>query len=284
MNDETRETQVAVETGHAEALARLLGLDADGVREGDLLRPMWQVALLARWPRGALGPDGHGVHEPPTPPGPGLRRMFAGGRLTMRPGIHLGEEVSIGTAVSGRRTTQGRSGQVHFVTTRTTVSADGEVVLEDERDIVYLSAGPRAVPPVRPHASVVEGRRIEVDPVLLFRFSALTCNAHRIHYDADYCRAVEGYPGLVVHGPLQALLLAEEATTHLVGPLGTALPPQLHFDYRLVAPLFADQGLVIGVHGGSSGSDRSGAVEVEVNDDTGRTTATGRLAIARPEG
>ena len=99
-----------------------------------------------------------------------------------------------------------------------------------------------------------------MNPVLLFRFSALTYNAHRIHYDRDYARA-EGYPGLLVHGPLQALLMAELARPER--------PALCDYSYRLVAPLFDGQGLVV------SASAEEDAIRVTARDRAGRTTATG---------
>ncbi len=104
-------------------------------------------------------------------------------------------------------------------------------------------------------------REVPIDPVLLFRFSALTYNGHRIHYDRDYARDVEGYPGLVVHGPLQAILMAEAARGR-GSSAGT-------FEYRLVSPLFDHQGLVVSAS--------------QVRDRSGRVTATGKLAgFGRP--
>jgi 3-methylfumaryl-CoA hydratase len=104
-------------------------------------------------------------------------------------------------------------------------------------------------------------RQVAVDPVLLFRFSALTYNAHRIHYDLQYARA-EGYPGLVVHGPLQALLMAELARSG--GPA--------RYSYRLVAPLYEDQGLIV------SASPDGDSVRVSCRDAAGRVTATGVIS------
>ena len=101
-------------------------------------------------------------------------------------------------------------------------------------------------------------RTVEVDAVLLFRFSALTYNAHRIHYDREYARG-EGYPGLVVHGPLQALLMAELARP----------PGRCEYSYRLVAPLFEDQGLVV------SATPEGETTSVSCRDAGGRVTATG---------
>jgi 3-methylfumaryl-CoA hydratase len=110
-------------------------------------------------------------------------------------------------------------------------------------------------------AAAGRDRAVTVDPVLLFRFSALTYNAHRIHYDRDYARA-EGYPGLVVHGPLQALLMAE---------LGR--PTSSEYAYRLVAPLYEDQGLIV------SAAPDGDAVRVSCRDASGRVTATGVLRL-----
>ena len=108
---------------------------------------------------------------------------------------------------------------------------------------------------------------VEVNPVLLFRFSALTYNAHRIHYDRDYARA-EGYPGLVVHGPLQAMLMAELARRE------ATRPTRCDYSYRLVAPLFDGQGLIV-----SAAVDADG-VRVTARDNAGRTTATGVISAA----
>ena len=108
---------------------------------------------------------------------------------------------------------------------------------------------------------------IEVSPVLLFRYSALTYNGHRIHYDRDYATGVEGYPGLVTHGPLQAIAMAEAARS-----AGLADRPGLRFDYRLVAPLFDHQGLF------ARAVPADGAVATRVRDRCGRETARGTLA------
>ena len=111
---------------------------------------------------------------------------------------------------------------------------------------------------------------VEVNPVLLFRFSALTYNAHRIHYDRDYARA-EGYPGLLVHGPLQALLMAELARRE------AELPARCDYSYRLVAPLFDGQGLIV------SATADADAVRVTARDAASRTTATGVIRPAAAE-
>ena len=264
-----------IDTDRARALAGLLDLDGRLVREGDVLRPMWQVAyLLPRPAQADLGPDGH----PRTQRGAEVRRMFAGGRLTLRPGLRFGRDVTAHEEVVAEREKLGTAGRMVFVTSRTTVSCDGVVSLVDERDVVYLEGA-------RPRPSTRAGHRdelpmqgprggVDLDPTLLFRFSALTYNAHRIHYDARYARETEGYPGLVVHGPLQALLMAEAATTELVGPLGTAISDPVQFDYRLVEPLFLGQGLVV-----STTLTSTAEAAVKVSDATGRVTAHGSLRV-----
>ena len=159
---------------------------------------------------------------------------------------------------------------------RTEVSQGRELVITEEQNLVYREPGSGAaggsggvVPPGVSRASARSAeinappdgdrvRTVEVDAVLLFRFSALTYNAHRIHYDREYARG-EGYPGLVVHGPLQALLMAELARP----------PGRCEYSYRLVAPLFEDQGLVV------SATPEGETTSVSCRDAGGRVTATG---------
>jgi 3-methylfumaryl-CoA hydratase len=172
------------------------------------------------------------------------------------------ELITPGPAQASAARKQGRSGPLVFVTVRTEVSQGGQAVITEEQDLVYREAG--ADSPARSGHSVAAAGRdwpVTVDPVLLFRFSALTYNAHRIHYDRDYARA-EGYPGLVVHGPLQALLMAE-----LARPSEPA-----EYSYRLVAPLYEDQGLIV-----SAASDGD-AVRVSCRDAADRVTATGLIS------
>jgi 3-methylfumaryl-CoA hydratase len=146
-----------------------------------------------------------------------------------------------------------------IVTTRRTIEQAGTAAVVDEQDIVYREPAPMPAAPVRtiPTAGL---RPFAVDEALLMRFSALTYNAHRIHYDVDYCRDVEGYPGLVVHGPLQALLMAEHTRI-----AGRRMPRQ--FDYRLLAPLCLGEGLLVG-----TGPDGAHVV----TDESGRLTASGK--------
>ncbi len=254
----------------AYALADLLGVPVPDLSEG--LPPLWHwVYLLDRPAQADLGADGHPVRGTlPAPPGPGRRRMWAGGRVTARGPLRCGEPATRRTTVLAVTEKHGRSGHLTFVTVGVRVTQGGAVVVDEEQDIVYRDAASPAAPPcpVAAPAEVPAGpgeREIQVTPALLFRFSALIYNAHRIHYDRDYCRDVEGYPGLLTHGPLQALAMAEAARAGR-----GRRPGPVSFSYRLVSPLFDDQGLIAGAVPGPDGT-----VVTAVRDRYGRQTAAG---------
>jgi 3-methylfumaryl-CoA hydratase len=223
--------------GPAEGLAGLLDIDPPG----ETLPPLWHwVYLLDRRAQRDLGPDGHPVHGIPEPPAPGLLRMFAGGRIRTHIPLRMGAAATRTARVANTVTKQGRSGPLTFVTVRHEITQDGAVAIVDEQDLVYRAArstpgGVRGAAPEPPAADLTgHGIRLHADSALLFRFSALTYNAHRIHYDRDYCRT-EGYPGLVVHGPLQALLMAEALRR------AGARFIDHEFQYRLTAPMTGEQ-------------------------------------------
>jgi 3-methylfumaryl-CoA hydratase len=282
---EAAEAAELITAGPAEALAGLLGVPGPGDGQGLPLLWHW-VYLLDRPPQAALGTDGHRAHGGvPVPPGPGRRRMFGGGRVTQHASLRTGATASRRTWEASSAEKQGRSGALLFVTVRSEISQDGRVVIAEEQDIVYrqAAAGPsRPAPPPAPVSAAPPPTHpapapagaasrdwpVPVDPVLLFRFSALTYNAHRIHYDRDYARQVEGYPGLVVHGPLQALLMAELARRV------TTLPDACEYSYRLVAPLFEGQGLLVSA---TVGGD---VTRVTARDADGRQTAAGVIGPA----
>lgn len=234
----------------ADALAALLDRDPPG----ESLPPMWQLGQLLDAPAQAvLGPDGHPRTGVPSPPGPGLRRMFAGGRLTVTGPLRIGVPATRRASLAGRVDKAGRGGPLTFLTVRYEFAQDGATVLVEEQDLAY-TANPVGPPPPagEPVPAGPGEREVTVDPTLLFRFSALTYNAHRIHYDRAFT-AAEGYPGLLVHGPLQALLMADHAGVD--GPC--------RYAYRLTAPLYEGQGLVVG----------GGPEALYVRDGTGRRTA-----------
>ena len=230
----------------AAAFADLIGAVPPRLDPGDPLPPLWHWFYLLGHPAQAeIGADGHPVDGPFLPPIPGRRRMFAGGRLRLDAPIGVGAELSSRSAVTDLSVKSGRSGDLAFVTVRHELTADGVPVGTEEQDIVYRSepdgAPPRAVPRPGTDAAEPAGEwrsEMATDPILLFRFSALTYNGHRIHYDRPYATQVEGYPDLVVHGPLLALLALELPRLHA--------PDQSvrKFAYRLVRPAFLPARLI----------------------------------------
>jgi 3-methylfumaryl-CoA hydratase len=222
------------------AFAALIDAEPPALDEGAPLPPLWHWFTLLDHPAtAAIGEDGHPAGGPFLPPIPGRRRMFAGGRLQLRGEIPLGSVLHARSSVAAVTTKTGRTGEMAFVTVRHELSVDGASVAVEEQDIVYRSEPedtPRRtmVRPVgdEPGPTGAWRRALPTDPVLLSRFSALTYNGHRIHYDHPYVTGVEGYPDLVVHGPLLALLALELPRLH-APDAGVA-----EFAYRLVRPAF----------------------------------------------
>lgn len=176
--------------------------------------------FLPRTPQSQLGPDGHPSKGGFLPPIPLPRRMWAGSRLHFDASIPIGATLERHSSIADVSTKSGRSGNMFFVTVRHEIRVQGRCAVREEQDIVYRDAvAPAASTSARastPDAGAAAPERVSQwtqqvrpDPVQLFRFSALTFNAHRIHYDRDYAGRVEGYPGLVVHGPLTAMLLLQ---------------------------------------------------------------------------
>jgi 3-methylfumaryl-CoA hydratase len=194
----------------------------------------WLYFWDARPPQ-SLGADGHPLRGGFLPPVPLPRRMWAGGRLTFLQPLFVGEHVTRVSTILKVEAKSGRTGNLVFVTVRHDLSGAQGLAVTEEQDIVYRDAalpGSIAAPPSAsevPAASWL--RRVAPDTVLLFRYSALTMNGHRIHYDRPYAMNEEAYPGLVVHGPLQATLLADIATRNLQAPISS-------FHFRGQAPAF----------------------------------------------
>ena len=217
-------------------IAALAATLDDGVAPGDVLPPLWHWLYFLPHPkRSEIGPDGHAARGGFLPPVPLPRRMWAGGRLQWFDALRVGDAVSRVSRVEDVSRKSGKSGDLVFVRVRHTISTSRGVALVEEHDIVYRdvpAAG--AIAPTAPRApgDATWSRRVVPDAVLLFRYSALTFNGHRIHYDRAYVTEVEGYPGLIVHGPLIATMLVESLRTHL--PDATLA----RFEFRAVSPLF----------------------------------------------
>ena len=207
----------------------------DTLDVGAALPPLWHwMGWSPDTPMAGLGNDGHPAKGGFLPPIPLERRMWAGGRLQFHSALRIGHPMQRQSEILKVSEKTGSTGPMVFVTVGHKIfGADGLAVTE-EQDIVYV-AMPTAFTPPPPIVAPDSGHWVEnplIDTVRLFRFSALTFNAHRIHFDLPYARDVEKYPGLIVHGPLQAMLLMEAARRHA----NAALPGS--FRFRGVRPLF----------------------------------------------
>ena len=192
------------------ALAALLDRDDPKPRAGDAAPPLahW-LYFLPMYRQSEAGPDGHAARGGFLPPVPLPRRMWAGSRLEFVKPLRVGAEVTRISRIKDITLKEGRSGTLAFVTVRHEVSDSAGLVLTDEHDIVYRGEGGAAAAPTPAPGGEAWSREIHPDPLLLFRYSAVTFNGHRIHYDQPYTTTVEGYPGLIVHGPLIATLLVD---------------------------------------------------------------------------
>ncbi|WP_406630615.1 MaoC family dehydratase N-terminal domain-containing protein [Amycolatopsis sp. WGS_07] len=239
-----------VEAGPVAALAALFDDGIPAPREGDDLPPLWHWVALPHWPASSgLDLDGHPVRGDFLPPVELPRRMFAGGEVVLHRAPKVGETVHRRSIVDSVTDKSGRSGKLVLVQVRTELSGmDGTPYVEERQDLLYREAGspsraaavPEAAAALEPVGSPfrrTDGQTWEfaTDPTLLMRFSAATANAHRIHYDWPYATRVEGYPGLVVHGPLMSLALAE------VLRLDSPAARVRRISHRNQAPLFCGQ-------------------------------------------
>ena len=225
-----------IAAGHVDGLAATLDRDDPPAQAGDPLPPAWHWLFgPARQRQSLLGPDGHAARGGFLPPIDLPRRMWAGGRLTFERPLRVGETMTRRSEIKSISFKEGRTGRLAFVLVEHRVSGDGVPAIVEEHDIVYR-APPSAAEAGKPAPAAPENalwrRQIVPDPVMLFRYSALTFNGHRIHYDHPYTTEVEGYPGLIVHGPLIA--------TFLLDLLRRERPdsPLVHFDYRAISPLY----------------------------------------------
>jgi 3-methylfumaryl-CoA hydratase len=262
----------------ADLMAATLDRDDPPRAPGDPLPPMWSwMAFRPQARRSEIGPDGHPARGGFLPPVALPRRMFGGARQRFLAPLPVGETIERVQRIAAVSPKRGASGMMVLVTVENRYLAGGVERLREEQDIVYREApAPGApVPPEPPAASppVTPWRRLWTpDPVTLFRYSALTFNGHRIHYDRPYAMAEEGYPGLVVHGPLTATLLAELCRDE------TGDRPFATFEFRARAPLF-DTGPVLLT--GTPSADGQSA-ELAAYDSRGRVAmaATATLEAA----
>ena len=200
-----------VTLGAVRRLAALLDSPAE-YRRGDAVPGAWYSILFTPTARqSSLGPDGHPAKGQFLPPVPLPRRMFAGRRIWFHERLRIGDAVSRVSTIQGITPKQGRSGEMCFVTVRHEISGPRGLAVHEEQDIVYRGESPGKNSFEKESETPEWSRSIVPDPTMVFRYSAITFNAHRIHYDTAYTRGTEGYPDLVVNGGLTTLLLWEFA-------------------------------------------------------------------------
>ena len=260
------------------ALSATLDRDDPAPAAGTALPPLWHwLYFLPHARQSEIGPDGHPQRGGFLPPVPLPRRMWAGGRLrwdATNP-LRVGQEVQRTSTIQSIQHKAERSGELLFVLVQHQLRNAQGLALTEEHDIVYRSAaqpGEAAPAPQKPplDGQAVWSRSITPDDVLLFRYSALTFNGHRIHYDRKYVTEVEGYPGLIVHGPLIATLLLDLLRRSLPGAQVAT------FDFRAVRPTFDLH--PFSVHGKPSADGKT--VELWAQDHEGWLTMQGTATLA----
>jgi 3-methylfumaryl-CoA hydratase len=211
----TESTRDVVAPTPVAAMHATLDYPVEAIPSGTALPPLWH--WLYFWtiaPRSGLGRDGHPALGGFLPPVGTARRMWAGSRVRWPGRLLLGEEAQRTSTILDVVPKSGRTGRLVFVTVRHEISGSGGLAIVDEHDIVYredAGAGTSARAGEPAPVGATYSRRMEADTTTLFRYSALTFNGHRIHYDREYATRIEGYAGLVVHGPLLATLMADLA-------------------------------------------------------------------------
>jgi len=222
-----------------------------------------------------LGRDGHPALGGFLPPVDLPRRMWAGGRLEWLSPLRIGEKAQKTSTIKDVQVKQGKTGPLVFVTVRHTFSQRNELCIREEHDIVYRdydAPGTATAAPQPPPTKATFSRSLTPDPVLLFRYSALTFNGHRIHYDRSFCVEEEGYPGLVFHGPLSATLLIDLLRDEHPELTITA------FNFRAVRPVFDTQPLSF--HGAPTPGSDGRKFTLWVEDHTGALSMTATAEVA----
>ncbi len=216
------------------ALAATFDLPSDA-EAGDLMPTLWHwLYFRPLAPMSQIGPDGHPKRGGFLPPLPIERRMWAGGRLTFHDRLVLGDVMERKSEILKVDEKKGKAVRMAFVTVKHEINTARGLAISEEQDIVYLEIPKIFVPPkpIPLPENLAWQERYPVDPVMLFRFSAVTFNGHRIHYDLPYTTEIEKYPGLVVHGPLQAMLMMRAAEQRNAGKAVA------RYSFRGVRPLF----------------------------------------------
>ncbi len=257
------------------AMSATLDRDDPTPMRGDALPPMWHwLYFLPHHPQREIGPDGHAKRGGFLPPVPLPRRMWAGGRLHFNPSnpLTLGDSVTRHSVIESVTHKSGRTGDLVFVVVNHTISNARGMAVTEAHDIVYRAAALPTDPTPEPTVARTDAdwrREITPDDVLLFRYSALTFNGHRIHYDRRYVTTVEGYPGLIVHGPLIATMLVDLVRRHASDQWISG------FQFKAVRPTFDLNPFHINAKPHADGR----TIDVWANDHDGYLTMTGTVTL-----
>ena len=224
-----------------QALEATLGLPTARTDTSADLPPLWHwLYFLPTAPRASIGPDGHMINQEWVDSTLRRRRLFAAARTEFMRPLQIGTRAQMRERVLGRQDKQGKSGPFQVVTAEYQYFQNGELCIREERDIVYLQ-GPVPAQPAPKDGFAIETAAkdswtlaLAADPVMLMRFSALTFNAHLIHFDQLYTQREEGYPERVVHGPLVAIVLARLLALNQVNRFR-------RFEFRARSPLYVNQ-------------------------------------------
>jgi 3-methylfumaryl-CoA hydratase len=242
-------------------------------KPGEPLPIGWHQMFFPRVVRHSqIGSDGHPARGDFLPPVPLPRRMFAGRRITFQAPLLVGDEIRRESLIQSVTPKQGRTGQMVFVTVKTDIYSPRGLAITEEQDIVYREEPDPNAPPPPPQPApgrAVWKQSVTPDSVMLFRYSALTFNSHRIHYDYPYVTQVEKYPNLVMNGGLTTLLVFELARSH-------ASTPIRYIASRNVRPMFVDR--EISICGEPSADNKS--AKLWTLDDTGALTLSAEAEFA----
>ena len=256
------------------ALGATLDRDDAPAVAGTELPPLWHwLYFLPHHRQSEIGLDGHAKRGGFLPPVPLPRRMWAGGRLQWHEPLRVGDAVQRRSRIESVTHKSGRTGDLIFVLVKHEVHGPRGLALSEEHDIVYRAApqpGDPVPPPTQAESGAPWQRRLQPDDVLLFRYSALTFNGHRIHYDRRYVTEVEGYPGLIVHGPLIATLLLDLLRRQQPGARVQ------RFEFKAVRPTFDIHPMQVNGRPSADGK----TIALWANDHEGWLTMQGTATLA----
>jgi 3-methylfumaryl-CoA hydratase len=269
----TQTTEDFIAPWPVRALIATLDENDPAPQTGDPLPPLWHwLYFNEAAPASKIGPDGHPERGDFLPPVPLPRRMWAGSRFAFDgTPVTIGETATRLSEIISVEPKTGSTGAMVFVTVRHTVSGPGGKAFVEEHDIVYREAarpGEAVREPKPAPGDATWSKQITPDPVLLFRYSALTFNGHRIHYDQPYVTGVEGYPGLIVHGPLMGLLQLELARRS-----NPSRKPAT-YAFRALSPVFAGAAFTVGAH-----REGDGAVTTWIANPKGGLSQQGKVTF-----